>query len=431
MKLNLTKSNELKLKGERLLPSLAQTFSKSPTSFVEGVYPVYAERVEGCHIIDVDGNKFIDYLMSLGPVVLGYNYESVNNAIIEQLKKGIVFSLPHPLEIEAAESLQRIIPCAEMVRYTKTGSDAVTGAVRAARAITKKDVILYCGGGGVWDDWFTILTNRNKGIPDFNKSLIHTFQYNDLQKLEELFENYKNRIAAVVMEPASFEQPKNNFLENVKKITHQNDSLLVYDEILTGFRIAKGGGQEYFGVTPDIATYAKGIANGMPLGAIVGKKEYMKIFEDVFVSTTFGGETLSLAACVATINEFEKNDVCGHLWTIGTIIKDRFNQLSKQYGLNAECIGFPPRMKLIIKDSTGNDSLLYKSLFLQEMIERGIFMHPNAILLSYSHSIEDIEYTLSVMDTAMKILSNAVNENNVKESLRGNVAKQVITMLST
>ena len=431
MKLNLSKSNELKLKGEKLLPSLAQTFSKSPTSFVEGVYPVYAERVDGCHIIDVDGNKFIDYLMSLGPVVLGYNFKSVNNAIMEQLKKGIVFSLPHPLEIEAAELLEKIIPCAEMVRYTKTGSDAVTGAVRAARAITGKDVILYCGGGGVWDDWFTILTNRNKGIPNFNKNLIHTFQYNDQQKLEELFENYKNRIAAVVMEPATFEQPKNNFLENVKKITHQNDSLLVFDEILTGFRFANGGGQEYFGVTPDIATYAKGIANGMPLGAIVGKKEYMKIFEDVFVSTTYGGETLSLAACVATINEFRKNDVCGHLWTIGKIIKDRFNQLSNQYGLNAECIGFPPRMKLIIKDSTGNDSLLYKSLFLQEMIERGIFMHPNAILLSYSHSIEDIEYTLSVMDIAMKILSNAVNENKVKESLRGNVAKQVIKMLST
>ena len=431
MSLNLSKSNELKNRGRNLLPSLAQTFSKSPTSFVEGVYPVYAEKVDGCHIFDVDGNKYIDYLMSLGPVVLGYNYEPVNKAIIEQLKKGIVFSLPHPLEIEAAEALQRVIPCAEMVRYTKTGSDAVTGAVRAARAITEKDIILYCGEGGVWDDWFTILTNRNKGVPDFNKDLIHVFPYNDEQKLEELFDNYKNKIATVIMEPTVFDPPKNDFLKKVKKITHQNDSLLIYDEILTGFRFANGGGQEYFGVTPDMATFAKGIANGMPLGAIVGKTEFMKIFEEVFVSTTYGGETLSLAACVATINEFEKNDVCGHLWVIGNMIKEKFNQLASEYKLNAECVGFPPRMKLLIKDQKGEDSLLYKSLFLQEMIEKGIFMHPNAILLSYSHSKENIEYTLTVMNDALKNLSQAIQEDNVQKLLRGNVAKQVIKMLPT
>ncbi len=431
MTLKITKSNELKIRGSKLLPSLAQTFSKSPSSFVEGVYPVYAEKADGCNIFDVDNNKFVDYLMSLGPVVLGYNYKPVNNAILEQLKKGITFSLPHTLEIDVAEALKRIIPCAEMTRYAKTGSDAVTGAVRAARAITQKDIILYCGGGGVWDDWFSILTNRNKGIPIFNKELIHTFDYNDINQLENLFSRFKNKVAAVIMEPIVFNEPKDDFLNKVKKLTHDNDSLLIFDEILTGFRISKGGAQEYYNVIPDMATFAKGMANGMPLAAIVGKSEYMKIFEDVFVSTTYGGEALSLAASLATINEFEQKDVCGHLWKLSSRFKDGFNKIVERNNLNAECIGSYPRLKIVIKNESGEDSLEYKSLFLQELIENGVFMHPNVVLFSFSHQIEDIDNTLTVIEKSLKELKNAINSNEVKSKLKGNVAKQVISMLPT
>jgi len=429
MPLNLSKSIELKKKGRSLLPSLAQTFSKSPSSFVEGIYPVYAEKADGCHIFDVDNNKYVDYLMSLGPVVLGYNYESVNNAIKEQLKKGIIFSLPHSLEIDVADALKRTIPCAEMTRYTKTGSDAVTGAVRAARAITKKDIILYCGGGGVWDDWFTVLTNRNKGIPTFNKDLIHVFNYNDINGLENLFNKFKNKVAAVVMEPTVFDEPKDDFLNKVKKIAHENESLLIYDEILTGFRISKGGAQEYYNVIPDMATFAKGIANGMPLAAIVGKSEYMEVFEEVFVSTTYGGEALSLAASLATINEFEQNDVCGYLWKLSSKFKSQFNEIVQKNGLNSECVGSYPRLKILIKNETGEDSLEYKSLFLQELVENGIFMHPNVVLFSFSHRMDDIDNTLSVIEKSLKILKKAIDSNEVKSKLKGNVAKQVISML--
>jgi len=429
MNLKITKSNELKNRGLKLLPSLSQTFSKSPSSFVEGIYPVYAERGNGAHIFDVDNNKYVDYLMSLGPVVLGYNYEPVNKAIIEQLKKGITFSLPHPLEIDVAEALKKIIPCAEMTRYAKTGSDAVTGAVRAARAITQKDIILYCGGGGVWDDWFSILTTRNKGIPIFNKELIHIFNYNDINGLENLFSKFKNKVAAVIMEPTIFDEPKDDFLNKVKKMTHENGSLLIFDEILTGFRISKGGAQEYYNAIPDMATFAKGIANGMPLAAIVGKSEYMKIFEDVFVSTTYGGEALSLAASLATINEFEKNDVCGHLWKLSSKFKEEFNKIAVRNGLNSECIGSYPRLKIMIKNESGEDSLEYKSLFLQELVENGVFMHPNVVLFSFSHKMEDVDNTLSVIEKSLKILKKAIDSNEVRSKLKGNVAKQVISML--
>lgn len=427
--LNIEKSNEYKKKGIPLLPSLAQTFSKSPSSFVEGVYPVYAKKALGCNIYDVDDNKYIDYLLALGPIVLGYNYESVNKAIIEQLKNGIIFSLPHYLEVDMAESLAKIIPCAEMTRFAKTGSDAVTGAVRAARAITKKDIILYCGGGGVWDDWFSIITNRNNGIPEFNRELIHVFNYNNQNQLADLFDKYKNKIAAVVMEPVVLEEPNNGFLEEVKKITHANDSLLIFDEILTGFRLSKGGAQERYNVIPDIATFAKGIANGMPLAAIVGKTEYMKMFEEVFVSTTYGGEALSLAAGLATIKEFENNDVCGHLWNLGNKFKLGFNKIALENEINAECIGLSPRLKILIKDESEEDSLEYKSLFLQELIENGIFMHPNVVLFSYSHKIDDIEITLKVIEKSMKKLKNAIQSGTVKEQIKGNVAKQVIRLI--
>lgn len=424
--MNISRSRTLKERGKSLLPALAQTFSKSPSSFVEGVYPVYADRAEGCYLYDVDGNKFIDYLMSLGPIVLGYNYRPVNDAIRSQLDRGALFSLPHYLEIDAADALRKTIPCAEMTRFTKTGSDAVTGAVRAARAITGRDMIFYCGSGGVWDDWYSIVTSRSQGIPHFNADLIRIFDYNDTSKLQGLFDTYKGKVAAVVMEPAVLDAPKQDFLQDVKKIAHENGSLLIYDEILTGFRLSNGGGQQYFGVTPDMATFAKGIANGMPLAAIVGKSEYMKSFEKVFVSTTYGGEALSLAACVATIDEFQKHDVPGHMREMGSIIKEGFNRLAKEKELDAECIGFPQRMKLQIRDKAGMDSLLYKSLFLQELIERGIFMHPNTILSCFSHTKAEIEVTLQAMDEGLSVLKKAIATDNVESMLRGEVAKEVI-----
>lgn len=430
MPLNIKKSTQMKEKGRSLLPSLAQTFSKSPSSFVEGIYPVYADKAEGCYLYDVDNNRFVDYLLALGPIILGYNYPSVNNAIRKQLEKGTLFSLPHPLEIDAANALRRVIPCAEMTRFTKTGSDAVTGAIRAARALTKKDMIFYCGSGGVWDDWYTILTNRNFGIPSFNADLIRVFEYNNIHSLEKLFEEYGGKVAAVVMEPSVFDLPVDNFLGQVKKITHDNNALLIFDEILTGFRIAKGGGQDYFKVVPDMATFAKGIANGMPLAAIVGKVEHMEMFDKVFVSTTYAGETLSLAACVATVNEFEKNDVCGHLWNIGSYFKNEYNKLASEINLNTECIGHGSRLKLMIRDGSGDDSLLYKSLFLQELVEEGIFMHPNTVLFSYSHSLDIIDYTLNKIKKSLEFLKKSIDGNKVESNLRGNVAKEVIRRIS-
>ncbi|MER3407318.1 MAG: aminotransferase class III [Nitrososphaera sp.] len=424
---SLKKSFDYLGKAEKLIPSLTQTFSKAPYTFVKGVYPVYADRGRGSKIIDVDGNEYIDYLCGLGPVVLGYCYPAVDDAVKRQLEKGMTFSLPHPLEIEVAEALERTVPCAEMAKYSKTGSDAVTAAARGARAITKRDVIAYCGTGGVWHDWYTAITTRDYGVPKSAKEDIVTFEYNKIETLKRIFEEKPDKIAAVCMEATMFEPPRDNFLQQVKDLAHKNGAVLIFDEIVTGFRFAVGGGQERYGVEPDIATLGKGMSNGMPIGAVVGKSEYMHIFDDVFFSTTFAGETLSLAASLATINEIEDKNVPDYIWKLGTRLMDGYNAIAREKNLDSvvSCIGYPVRMRILCKDSTGNDSLLIKSLLLQEMVKQGIFIQPSVQYISYSHTEEDVQKTLEAFNESLNIVGKALGEGNVQKYLEGEPARPV------
>lgn len=426
---NLKKSFELYNKSKKLIPSLTQTFSKAAYTFVEGVFPVYVNKAKGSHFIDVDGNEYIDYLCGLGPIVLGYAYSKVDNAIKEQLKNGILFSLPHKLEIEVAELLCDIIPSGEMVKFSKTGSESATGAVRAARAITGRNKIAYCGSGGVWHDWYAAIISRNKGVPNFNKDLIMTFDYNDPSSLEYIFEKNPNEIACVFMEPTIFEKPHKSFLQDVKKLTKENNAVLIFDEIVTGFRMSNGGGQEYFGVEPDITVLGKGIANGMPLSAVVGITEYMKIFDDVFFSTTYAGETLSLSAASATITEFKEKPVIKTMWKNGAMLMENIDKIAKEQSLEIALTGYPIRMKLVCKDDAGNDSILMKTLLIQEMVKRGIFMHPGVEYISFSHEKEDIEKTASAFSDVIPIVKKAVKENKLESYIEGKIPKSVYTVI--
>lgn len=427
--MNLQNSKNLLEKSRKIIPSLTQTFSRAAYTFVEGAFPVYAESAKGSRFTDVDGNEYIDYLCGLGPVVLGYAYPAVDTAILNQLRKGIIFSLPSKLEIEVTELLCKTIPCAEMVKFSKTGSGSATGAVRGARAITKKDKIAYCGSGGVWHDWYASIISRNQGIPDFNKDLILPFDYNDIGGLEYIFEKNRGEIACVFMEPTIFEKPTNSFLQKVSKLTKENDSILIFDEIVTGFRLANGGGQEYFGVKPDIAVLGKGIANGMPLSAVVGKVEYMKIFDDVFFSTTYAGEALSLAAAQATINEFNEKPVIKKMWENGNILMESFDRIAKEHSLEIALNGYPVRMRLVCKDLNGKESIPMTSLLIQEMVKRGIFMHPGVEYMSFSHEKEDIEKTITAFSEAILTVKKAVNENRVESYLEGKPTKPVYTII--
>ena len=416
-------------KSKKFIPSLTQTFSRAAYTFVEGVFPVYAKNANGSHFTDVDENDYIDYLCGLGPIILGHCYPRVNDAIKEQLESGILFSLPHKLEIDVSELVCNMVPSAEMVKFSKTGSGSATGAVRGARAITKKDKIAYCGSGGVWHDWYAIIISRNQGVPEFNSNLILPFDYNDIDGLEYIFESNKDEIACVFMEATIFDKPQGDFLKKVKKLTHENDAVLIFDEIVTGFRFANGGAQELFDVEPDITVLGKCIANGMPLSAVVGKSEYMKIFNDVFFSTTFAGDTLSLAAAKATLMEIKEKPVIKNIWANGLHLMEEFNKITKENSLNIDLSGYPVRMKMNGKDSSGNDSVLIRSLLIQEMVKRGIFMHPGVEFISYSHSKEDIQQTLNAFEDSIAILRKAISEDKVESYLEGNPSKPVYSII--
>lgn len=422
---SLTKSDEYWARARGLIPAGTQCLSKGPTQFVDGVAPKYLKRGKGCHVWDVDGNEYIDWGMGLRTVILGYGYAAVNEAITRQLEDGTNFTLMHPLEVEVAELLKKLIPCAEAVRYSKSGSDVTTAAVRGARAYTGRDKVAICGYHG-WHDWYVVTTERNKGVPKILKQLSFVFQYNNVESLEQLFDTYHDEIAAVIMEPVGVTPPTTGFLRDVKKVTHDNGAVLIFDEIITGFRFALGGAQEYFKVTPDLATFGKAMSNGMPISALVGKEEIMSVFNDTFWSSTFGGECLSLAAAMATINELKRKKVIDFIWAQGTKLQDGYNKLVNEHKLEkcTQCVGYPPSPLMKFFGRAPDESLLMKSLVQQELLKRGILWAAYHAI-SYAHNDKEINTTLEAFDDALSILGKAINKGDIAKSLEGKPVKPV------
>ena len=429
MNKKLDHSKFLTEKARKLIPSQTGTFSRAASSFVEGVYPSYAESASGAYFTDVDGNTYLDYLCGLGPITLGYNYQRVDAAIIKQLGQGILFSLPHPIEIELSEKISKIIPGAEMVKFEKSGSNAVTAAVRVARAFTNREKIAYCGSGGVWHDWQAAMVSRDGGVPIFNRDLIKIFEYNDSEGLSQIFEDNKNEIAAIVLEPTHFEKPNDNFLCNVRKLADENNSLLILDEIVTGFRFDLGGAQKFFNIKGDLVCFGKGMSNGLPISAITGPEEFMNTFDKLWVSSSNNMEVLSMAGCLATINEMQEKKTIEHCWTVGKKLFDGWNKIASQYDFNVRMDGYPIRMNSKFFDSNMAESLTLKSLVFQEMVKKGFFISPlNAIYLSYSHSSEDIEQTLAALNDVLNELSMKIHDENFSALLEGNLPKSIWTM---
>ena len=422
----ISESEKLYKRSEGLIPANTQTLAKGPTQFIKGIAPKYLQRGKGSHVWDVDGNEFIDYNMGIGPLVLGYCYDRVDNAIKKQLEDGITFSLVHPLEVKLSEKIREVIPNAECVRFSKTGCDVTTAAVRISRAFTKREKVLCCGYHG-WHDWYISVTDRNAGIPNAVNDLTFTFNYNDI---DSLIQSIDDDTACVILEPFVFEEQKTDFLKQVQEVCKKNGTLLIFDEMWTGFRVALGGAQQFFGVTPDLAVYSKAIANGMPISVITGRKDVMQLFDkDVFFFTTFGGEALSLAAAIATIDEIKEKDVPSFLSNQGGKLKNGYNNIAIKLGMDyTKCSGYNCRT-LISFDAKAGNPLEMKSLVQQEMIKRGI-LWGGSHNMCFSHSDEDVDYTLSVYEDVLPILKKAVDENNVKGYLKGEPVEPVFRKTS-
>jgi len=410
-----TKINEEHLWGNalRLMPRGTQTLSKCPDQFVDGVYPKFVEKGKGAYLKDLNGNKYLDFAGSLGPIVLGYNDKDVNKAIKKQLKKGIIFSFPTLLEQELAQLICDIIPCAEQVRFAKNGTDVNLASVRIARSYTKKEKILKPKNGyHGWGDWHAI-SMRPLGIPSCLKEKIDEFEYNNLEELESLLK--KNDVAGVIMEPQALTTPKPGFLEGVRELCTKYGVLLIFDEIVTGFRWSLGGASEYYGVTPDLCCLGKAMANGMPLAAIVGKKEYMQELNHTFFSMTFGGECLSLAASIATIKKLKTKNY-NHIWRLGNMLDTGIKSLAKEYNLDIIFDGEAVRHGPLQFSEKYDDPKGMKGLFYQEMVKQNI-LFSNAVLVSFSHTESDIKKTIKAANNAFKFVKD--NINNIDNALEG------------
>jgi glutamate-1-semialdehyde 2,1-aminomutase len=400
-------SESLLARALRVIPLGSQTFSKSKTQYPYGVSPYFLVRGKGSRVWDVDGNEYIDFVNGLASVTLGYSDPDVDMAVRRQLDDGVIFSLPHPIETEVAEAITEMVPCAEQVRFGKNGSDATSGAIRLARAHTGRDRVAVCGYHG-WQDWYIGSTLRNRGVPQAVSSLTHVFEYNNPDSLKQLLETHPGEIAADILEPMNVTFPAPGFLETARELTHAHGALLIFDETITGFRFSNGGAQELFNVKPDLATFGKGLANGYPISAVAGPSHLMRLMEEIFFSFTFGGETLSLAASLATLDKLRHEPVVKTLADRGQQLVDGLKSLIKQTD-TAEFLGVsghPSWSFLTIKDTPRCSMWETKTLMLQEMLERGI-LTLGSHNISYAHSFSDIQRLLVVYSEVLPVLKQA------------------------
>lgn len=412
------RSRALDPKCHSLIPGGAHTYAKGDDQYPENA-PGYITRGQGCRVWDLDGNEFIEYGMGLRAVTLGHAYPPVVEAAYNQMLRGTNFTRPSVLELQCAERLSGIIDGAEMIKFAKNGSDATTAAVKLARAYTGRDVVAICGDQPFFstDDWFIGHTPMASGIPQAIRDLTVAFRYNDIQSLEALFDAQHQKIACVVLEAATAIEPQDGFLQNLQRLCGQNGTLLVLDEMITGFRWHLGGAQKCYGISPDLSTFGKGMGNGFSISALVGKKEIMRLGglqhdrERVFLlSTTHGAETHCLAAAIEVMKIYEQESVIDYLYRQGTRLVNKIDRITEELRLKEyfAVAGRPCNLIYITRDQDKNPSQPFRTLFLQELIKRGVLAP--SFVVSFSHTDKDIDMTVERVAEALLIYKRALDE---------------------
>ena len=427
MKRKYAKTNKQYKKTIKRIPMATQTASKSASNFVEGAFPLFLEKGKGCKVWDLDGNNYTDYILGLLPIVLGYQDKDVDKAIKNQLKKGISFSLATTLETDLANLLIQLIPSAEMVRFAKTGSDVTTASIRLARAYTGRDKIALCGYHG-WHDWFIGTTNRSIGVPSAVKRLSSPFPFNNLSELEKMLKKEPNSYAAVIIEPESTKKPEQKFLEGVRKLTKKFGALLIFDEIVTGFRIHMGGAQAKYRVTPDLSCFGKSMGNGMPISALVGKAKIMKLLEEVFFSGTFNGEALSLAAAIATIKKLKRTNGIKRIQRLGESLKKSITEIINKNGIDDYItIGGPDWRPCIVIQENKLESRVIQSLLRQQLAKNGL-LFGSAFNLCLSHDSKEVFHeTNRIWEKTSSELNKILHSKNPRSFLKGKPMTPIFT----
>jgi len=428
--MNIKKGIKLWNKAKRIIPGGTQLLSKRSELFLPEQWPSYYKRAKGVDIWDLDGNKFIDMsIMGVGACILGYADDTVNNAVKTVIDECSMSTLNSPEEVELAEILMNLNKWAGMVRYARTGGEAMSIAVRIARAYSKKDKIAFCGYHG-WHDWYLSANLADNkildghllpgleplGVPRGLKGTAIPFNYNKIDELEKIVENHE--VGVIVIEPIRHHEPAKDFLKNVSKISSKIGTVLIFDEITSGWRMNVGGIHELYKVYPDIAVYGKAMSNGFPMAAIVGKEEIMQSAQSSFISSTYWTERIGPAASIATIGKLEENNVPSHLCKIGNLISRGWQKLADCYDLKINIMGIPPLTTFVFDYEEGP---ALHTLFTQEMLNRG-FLASKSVYTSYSHTEGHVEKYIEHINDVFKIIKNAIENKNVHDLLKGPIA---------
>ena len=430
--MNFARSRELEQRLRQLIPGGGHTYAKGADQFPE-LSPGVIARGSGCHVWDVDGNEFIEYGMGLRAVTLGHAHPPVLEAVRESLSLGTNFTRPAAIELECAEAFLGIVSGAEMVKFTKDGSTADTAALKLARKYTGRDMLAVCADQPFfsYDDWFICTTTMDGGIPERERAFTLRFEFNDASTLERLFAAHPNRIAAVFMEAARTAEPAPGFLESVQELCRKHGAVLVFDEMITGFRWHLGGAQALYGVVPDLSTFGKAVANGFALSVLCGKREIMRLGsrereqDDVFLlSTTHGAETPALAAAIRTMQIYRTEPVVEHLHRQGERLAKGFGEAARRHGLDAHVgtLGRACNLLFTTRGPDGKPSQAFRSLFLQETIRRGVLMP--SLVVSYAHTDADIDRTVEAIDGALGVYARAMSDG-VEKHLVGQPSRTV------
>ncbi|MBI3516934.1 MAG: aminotransferase class III-fold pyridoxal phosphate-dependent enzyme, partial [Proteobacteria bacterium] len=383
--------------------------------------PMFLSHGDGARVWDVDGNRYVDLISALLPILLGYRDADVDQAVRRQLGNGVSFSLATELEVQLAEKLVELIPAAEQVRFAKNGTDVTSAAVRLSRAVTGRERVAVGGYHG-WQDWSIASTPYQRGIPGAVAALTHRFGFNDLAALRTVLEAHRGEFAAVILEPVGIAEPAPGYLAAVRDLVHAHGALLIFDEIVTGFRVAVGGAQAHYGVTPDLACFGKAMANGLPLAALVGRRDVMRELETVFFSGTFGGETLSLAAALAVIAKLEREPVLELLWQRGRELYSGATAAIAGAGLSDTLAlgGLPPWKILSVQDHAGGSRQATKTVLLREMHARGV-------LIGASHNVTaalddaDVDVVLAAWRESAAVVRRELDRGDLDRRLGNSI----------
>jgi glutamate-1-semialdehyde 2,1-aminomutase len=413
--------SQSKRMGERLrhlVPGGSHTYAKAADQFPE-LAPAVLARGSGCHVWDPDGNEFVEYGMGLRAVTLGHAFPPVVEAVRESLALGTNFTRPAVIELACAEAFLATITGADMVKFTKDGSTATSAAVKLARAFTGRELVGICAEQPFfsYDDWFICTTTSDAGIPDVVRSQVAAFRYDDLDSVGALFDANPGRVAAIMLEAARLEDPRPGYLEGIRELCTKNGAVLILDEMITGFRWHRGGAQKLYGVTPDLSTFGKALANGFALAALCGRRDIMELGardredQQVFLlSTTHGAETPALAAAICTMEIYRTEPVIEHLHRQGERLAKGITQVAKARGVEAhvKVMGRPCNLVYGTTGPDGKPSQEFRTLFLQETIRRGILAP--SLVVSYSHTDEDIDRTVAAVDGALEVYARAIQD---------------------